>query len=161
MDCPRCRLISPDSAERCDCGYDFKTKTLKESYVARDPVASKALNLNPTRRRVSTVLVVFALARVGVKLYDYNQRDKAGVSALGSADREALSGELRRKAYGSYSVTMTTTSGAKRNDTKAFVDTFHQECFDKACDDPGAGGIPVMISKEYMACMDTALRTRP
>ena len=25
MNCPNCRLVSPESAERCDCGYDFRT----------------------------------------------------------------------------------------------------------------------------------------
>ena len=24
MDCPRCGLTNPDTAARCDCGYDFK-----------------------------------------------------------------------------------------------------------------------------------------
>src|SRR5580704_8732506 len=26
MDCPQCRLVNPDTAQRCDCGYDFATK---------------------------------------------------------------------------------------------------------------------------------------
>jgi hypothetical protein len=26
-------VISPDAAERCDCGYDFKTKLMKSSYI--------------------------------------------------------------------------------------------------------------------------------
>ncbi len=33
MNCPRCQLINPDTAQRCDCGYDFETKTIKESYL--------------------------------------------------------------------------------------------------------------------------------
>ena len=32
MDCPRCGLINPETAQRCDCGYDFTTKTLEEPY---------------------------------------------------------------------------------------------------------------------------------
>ena len=31
--CPRCRLFSPASALRCDCGYDFATQTMKGSFV--------------------------------------------------------------------------------------------------------------------------------
>jgi hypothetical protein len=25
-DCPRCRLVNPPEAERCDCGYDFAAR---------------------------------------------------------------------------------------------------------------------------------------
>ena len=25
QECPRCGLVSPPEAQRCDCGYDFKT----------------------------------------------------------------------------------------------------------------------------------------
>ena len=32
MECPRCRLINPETTQRCDCGYDFTTKTLEEPY---------------------------------------------------------------------------------------------------------------------------------
>jgi len=42
MDCPKCKLVSPPGAERCDCGYDFKTGTMKESYLTdRDKQLSK------------------------------------------------------------------------------------------------------------------------
>jgi hypothetical protein len=33
MDCPNCGLVNPDTAQRCDCGYDFYAKTVKESYL--------------------------------------------------------------------------------------------------------------------------------
>ena len=32
-ECPVCRLISPDIAERCDCGYDFATRRIAASYA--------------------------------------------------------------------------------------------------------------------------------
>ena len=31
--CPICRLYNPDSAIRCDCGYDFASGTMKTSLV--------------------------------------------------------------------------------------------------------------------------------
>src|SRR5205807_4398765 len=33
MNCPACNLINPDSAQRCDCGYDFETRTIRGSYL--------------------------------------------------------------------------------------------------------------------------------
>ena len=36
MDGPRCGLINPDTAQRCDCGYDFKKGTIEEPYSTKD-----------------------------------------------------------------------------------------------------------------------------
>ena len=36
MKCPRCGLHSQDIAERCDCGYDFKTGKLEASSLVAD-----------------------------------------------------------------------------------------------------------------------------
>lgn len=33
MKCPNCNLLNPENAERCDCGYDFPTQTIKASYL--------------------------------------------------------------------------------------------------------------------------------
>jgi hypothetical protein len=32
MTCPQCDLINPCTAQRCDCGYDFETKTVEKPY---------------------------------------------------------------------------------------------------------------------------------
>jgi hypothetical protein len=34
MKCPNCKLESPPSALRCECGYDFPSSTLKEPYCS-------------------------------------------------------------------------------------------------------------------------------
>src|SRR5206468_2689222 len=41
-ECPLCRLTNPDSALRCDCGYDFGTGVIKASYLqtAQNPKAA-------------------------------------------------------------------------------------------------------------------------
>jgi len=33
MKCPLCGLINPDTAQRCDCGYDFQKGTVEKSYL--------------------------------------------------------------------------------------------------------------------------------
>ena len=33
--CPHCRLYSPPAALRCDCGYDFATRTIQPSYALK------------------------------------------------------------------------------------------------------------------------------
>ena len=35
MKCPNCGLINPATTERCDCGYDFPSGQMKESYLTR------------------------------------------------------------------------------------------------------------------------------
>lgn len=41
QDCPRCRLLSPNEALRCDCGYDFTTRSVESSYLAAGIVKSQ------------------------------------------------------------------------------------------------------------------------
>jgi hypothetical protein len=33
-ECPRCTLLSPDEAVRCDCGYRFETRRVEQTYLA-------------------------------------------------------------------------------------------------------------------------------
>ena len=33
MECPRCRLENPPTAQRCDCGYDFPSGQVEASYL--------------------------------------------------------------------------------------------------------------------------------
>jgi hypothetical protein len=35
MDCPNCGLVNSESAQRCDCGYDFNSKTIKDSFLPK------------------------------------------------------------------------------------------------------------------------------
>jgi len=47
-ECPACRLLNPDIAERCDCGYDFVTHRIAESYAKpndRDVIAQRGMTV--------------------------------------------------------------------------------------------------------------------
>ncbi len=33
MTCPKCKLENPETAQRCDCGYDFLAKEMRQSYL--------------------------------------------------------------------------------------------------------------------------------
>lgn len=45
MDCPNCRLINPDTAQICDCGYNFIDKTMGARMVPADTNLSTGLSL--------------------------------------------------------------------------------------------------------------------
>src|SRR5438105_3443638 len=40
MDCPRCGLINPPTALRCDCGHDFQQPRDAKTMPPENPVAS-------------------------------------------------------------------------------------------------------------------------
>jgi hypothetical protein len=33
QDCPKCGLVNPSDAQRCDCGWDFVSKRQETSYL--------------------------------------------------------------------------------------------------------------------------------
>jgi len=35
MKCPKCELFNPDSAMKCNCGYDFQTGTMGKTYLTK------------------------------------------------------------------------------------------------------------------------------
>ena len=36
MECPNCGLFNPPTSERCDCGFDFTSKTMEGSLLSRE-----------------------------------------------------------------------------------------------------------------------------
>lgn len=45
---PRCKLINPDTALRCGCGYDFESRTVEKAYFRQD-----------LPREIRTYLIIF------------------------------------------------------------------------------------------------------
>ncbi len=66
MDCPRCKLTNPESAQRCDCGYDFETKTVEKPYFAPGPEFGMLLMLK--RMTVWFIETLCAAALLGAFL---------------------------------------------------------------------------------------------
>jgi len=68
MKCPRCRLINPESALRCDCGYDFPTGTIKDSYITPS---------GKTRSRLAYIGIALLVGVFGAHNF-YAERNRAG-----------------------------------------------------------------------------------
>lgn len=63
-DCPKCGLVSPPGAERCDCGYDFHSRSMQHSYN------EQAVRDNSTRRRRNlTIGLCFSLGLVVLGMF--------------------------------------------------------------------------------------------
>jgi len=73
MICPKCRLVNPPSASRCDCGYDFESGLVAESYISpkQRAVARKreTIDWGASAKVFAAALVcavvLLSLARVG------------------------------------------------------------------------------------------------
>ena len=60
--CPECKLINPPNAQRCDCGYDFDTGQMKESYLTkRDKQVARRYEI--TAVGILSAFVVLRLTR--------------------------------------------------------------------------------------------------
>ena len=59
-DCPKCGLVNPPDAQRCDCGYDFATRTVKPSYLEPKDLESMQ-SPTPTEWVICILLPVIGL----------------------------------------------------------------------------------------------------
>ncbi len=57
MECPHCKLLNPETAQRCDCGYNFTTKTLEEPYDRSVP-----------RKTINVLKIAAALVSLGISV---------------------------------------------------------------------------------------------
>jgi uncharacterized RDD family membrane protein YckC len=73
-ECPRCRLLNPPTATRCDCGYDFPTDSIQKSYATRNKAVSQELQLQDVRyggfwRRVFASILDDMIINVGYGIF--------------------------------------------------------------------------------------------
>ena len=67
MKCPNCKLINPETALRCDCGYDFQSGKMKAPYfvdVAAMPAWVGILLLMQTGSGFFYLLLLFIFTRM-------------------------------------------------------------------------------------------------
>jgi hypothetical protein len=57
LDCPKCGLLNPPNAQRCDCGFDFSTGTMQQSYLGAEN-ANQLMNPTPVEMLVCIFLPV-------------------------------------------------------------------------------------------------------
>ena len=126
--CPKCGLISPTEAVRCDCGYDFKTRAVERSYLTADLLAKSggAANLfaRSARAHLRNGIIVVSLAVViGAVAYLQNGTvllvgaGVAGALYLARGLRERrLSARLARAAHEGFAISLTErlTDAARR-----------------------------------------------
>jgi hypothetical protein len=58
-ECPKCEIVNPDTAERCDCGYDF----VADAMVAGDSEAKRSIR-RVLRGIAGVAVVVWWLAPI-------------------------------------------------------------------------------------------------
>jgi hypothetical protein len=109
-ECPVCRLINPDIAQRCDCGYDFASQRIAKSYAKpNDPeiaaergmtvadVGVRNLKRNAPRMIAAAILLVFGLvlAASNPRSWRMAAYGLAGVLSAGALMAQAI-GQYRR-----------------------------------------------------------------
>lgn len=61
--CPKCGLANPDSAQRCDCGFDFESHRVEKSFANPSDKTNRAelgLTLSQVgKRNIRIGLIVF------------------------------------------------------------------------------------------------------
>jgi len=100
MQGPQCRLINPDTALRCDCGYEFATRSVKTSYVSTASRMTAHMHQTNKRNKHKVLLIIIGLLALATNavsnlfhfyqrdltLYFFEQRDSFGFVVQGTID---------------------------------------------------------------------------
>jgi hypothetical protein len=89
MECPNCRLLNPATAQRCDCGFDFASRTVGRSFLSPAELKRAAEDPHPVFY-VPHFDIFFQLFKL---LYD-------SVSVEGRRRRKLQSAYIRAKRFG-------------------------------------------------------------
>jgi hypothetical protein len=65
MKCPNCNLVNIESALRCDCGFDFESKTIKGSYVAKK---NNSFELTIIKKIFFSAIITLSFFLIGIIL---------------------------------------------------------------------------------------------
>ena len=88
MNCPRCGLVNPETAQRCDCGYDFISKSVEKPYFTSSP--NTTLSRIAIRAQVVALIlaggaVIWGCLMVHIALYPGASGEFGGYSVLFAA----------------------------------------------------------------------------
>jgi hypothetical protein len=128
MECPRCKLTNPESAQRCDCGYDFEAKTVERPYFTSGPAipvisdppapAIKAIRYGLHFAFLTAAVVVFWLAQdlalgarnLGFDFFRYGLMGAlhATCIVISVSDRRATHPIIEFPIYALFFITLTT-----------------------------------------------------
>jgi hypothetical protein len=101
MKCPKCGLINPEAAQRCDCGHDFATHAVKRPTVfERLSKAYRAVGdfAHEGLPRLLFVIGIVAVAWWFGYTFWYAPSHKLEMPALGQLSAEALALDPRQSA---------------------------------------------------------------
>lgn len=85
MKCPRCRLINPESAQRCDCGYDFISKNVEKPYLTSSPPIARsriAIGAQVTTLVLTGAAVIWCCWMIHIALHPGASGEFGGLSIL-------------------------------------------------------------------------------
>jgi hypothetical protein len=62
--CPKCGLLNPENAQRCDCGYDFEKNEMSESPIKATEKPNRKFHGNTIVLVLGLVLLVGGLGNI-------------------------------------------------------------------------------------------------